>query len=89
MEEKLRVWYLILGTDLYYQEVKTLEEAKLVIDSIARFLNTKIEEGVFEDHCSAAGLQYYDTEEGIWLDWYDENGLDFDDHFEALEEGEE
>ena len=88
MEEKLRVWYLILGTDLYYQEVKTLEEAKLVIDSIARFLNTKIAEGVFEDHCSAAGLQYYDAETDNWLDWYDEEGLDLDEHFEALEEGE-
>ena len=88
MEKKLRVWYKILGTETYYQEVKTPEEAKVVIDSIARFLNTKVEEGVFEDHCSAAGLQYYDTEEGDWLDWHDEEGLDFDEHFEALEEGE-
>lgn len=87
--KKLRVWYLILGTDLYYQEVKTLEEAKLVIDSIASFLNAKVKEGVFSDHSSAAGLEEWDEEEQGWFEWYDENGLDIDEHFEALEEGEE
>ena len=88
MENKLRIWYTILGTETYYQEVKTPEEAKLVIDSIARFLNTKVEEGVFEDHCSAAGLEVYDNDEKDWVEWYDEDGLDLDEHFEALEEGE-
>lgn len=88
MEEKLRVWYSILGTETYYQEVKTPEEAKLVIDSIARFLNTKIEEGVFENHCSVAGLEEWDEENEEWYDWYDEEGFDFDEHFEVLEEGE-
>lgn len=87
-EEKLRVWYGILGTETYYQEVKTPEEAKLVIDSIARFLNAKVEEGVFEDHCSAAGLEVYDNDEQDWVEWYDEDGLDLDEHFEVLEEGE-
>lgn len=87
--KKLRVWYTILGTDPYYQEVKTPEEAKLVIDSIARFLNTKIAEGVFSDHCSTAGLEEWDEEERGWFEWYDENGLCLDEHFETLEEGEE
>ena len=88
MEKKLRVWYKILGTETYYQEVKTPEEAKVVIDSIARFLNTKVEEGVFENHCSAAGREEWDEENEEWCDWYDEEGFDFDEHFEVLEEGE-
>ena len=86
MEKKLRVWYTILGTETYYQEVKTPEEAKLVIDSIARFLNTKIEEGVFPDHCSAAGLEEWSEEMDEWQEWYDDDGLDLDEHFEVEEE---
>ena len=89
MGEKLRVWYIIIGTETYYQEVNTPEEARLVIDSIARFLNTKMKEGVFPDHCSAAGLEVFDTDEKDWVEWYDEEGRDLDEHFEELEEGEE
>lgn len=80
--EKLRVWYTILGTKTYYQEVKTPEEAKLVIDSIACFLNTKVEEDVFPDHCSEAGLEYFDEEEQWWLEWYSDDGQDINEYGE-------
>lgn len=79
---KLRVWYTILGTDTYNQSVSTPEEAKLVIDSIANFVNSKVAEGVFPDHCSSAGLEYFDEEEQDWLEWYDDDGLDLNEHFE-------
>jgi hypothetical protein len=79
--KKLRIYYHILGTETYYQTVSSVEEAKLVIDSIAKFINMKVEEGVFPDHCSIAGLEEYDEEDGEWYDWYDEDGHDFDDHF--------
>lgn len=79
---KLRVWYTILGTDTYNQSVSTPEEAKLVIDSIANFVNNKVAEGVFPDHCSSAGLEYFDEEEQDWLEWYDDDGLDLNEHFE-------
>ena len=77
----LRVYYYILGTEAYYQTVSSAEEAKLVIDSIANFVNTKVEEGVFPDHCSIAGLEEYDEDDDEWYDWYDEDGNDFNDHF--------
>lgn len=80
--KKLRVYYHILGTETYYQSVKTAEEAKLVIDSIAKFVNMKVDEGVFPDHCSTAGLEEYDEDDGEWYDWYDDDGYDFDQHFE-------
>lgn len=80
--KKLRVYYHILGTETYYQSVKTAEEAKLVIDSIANFVNMKVNEGVFPDHCSTAGLEEYDEDDGEWYDWYDDDGYDFDQHFE-------
>lgn len=81
--EKLRVYYNILGTEIYYKEVSSPEEAKTMIDTIADFINFKIAEGVFPDHCSTAGLEVWDEEEQDWLSWYDEDGLDFDEHFET------
>ena len=84
--EKLRVYYQILGTETYYKEVKSPEEAKIVIDAISSFVNAKVDEGVFPDHCSTAGLEVWDEDEQDWLTWYDEDGLDFDEHFEQENE---
>ena len=80
---KMRMYFNILGTKLYYKEVSSPEEAKIRIDAIADFINAKVEEGAFPDHCSTAGLEEYSEEEKEWVDWYDEDGLDFDEHFDA------
>ena len=81
--KKLRVYYNILGAPTYYQEVKSPLEAKLVIDSIADFLNQQVANHVFPDHCSTAGLEEWDADEQEYVTWYDEDGLDLDEHFEA------
>ena len=81
----LRVYYHILGTETYYQIVSSVEEAKLVIDSIAKFINMKVKEGAFPDHCSVAGLEEYDEDDNEWYDWYDEDGHDFKEHFKCEE----
>lgn len=78
---KLRMYFHILGAKPYYKEVSSVEEAKVMIDAIADFVNAKVAEGTFPDHCSAAGLEEYDEEEKDWMTWYDENGLDFNEHF--------
>lgn len=83
---KLRMYYYILGTEPYRKEVSTVEEAKIMIDAISDFINTKVNEGVFPDHCSTAGVEEYDEEEQEWLSWHDENGLDFDDYDRAESE---
>lgn len=83
--EKLRIYYHILGTEVYYKKVSSPEEAKVVIDAITDFINTKVDERIFPDLCSAAGLEYFDDEEQDWFEWYDDNGLDFDEHFEVNE----
>ncbi len=80
--KKLRMYYYILGTKPYYEEVNSAEEAKMKIDAIANFINVKVNEGVFPDHCSTAGLEEYDEEDNEWCTWYDEDGYDFDEHFE-------
>ena len=79
---KLRIYYHILGTEIYYEEVSSVEEAKAKIDSIAKFVNSKVDENVFPDHCSTAGLEEYDEEDNEWYTWYDEDGNDFNEHFD-------
>ena len=76
---KMRMCYYILGTEPYYKEVSSAEEAKNMIDAISDFINAKVDEGVFPDHCSTTDLEEYDEEEEDWVDWHDENGLDFDE----------
>lgn len=83
--KKLRAYYYILGTEPYYKTVSSAEEAKLVIDSISSFVNMKVNEGAFPDHCSVAGLEEYDEDDNEWYDWYDEDGYDFDQHFSNLD----
>lgn len=85
----LRIYFHILGTRPYHQVVSSPEEAKLVIDSIADFVNFQINNGVFPDHCNTAGLEEWDDEEQDWVTWYDEEGLDLDVHFDMLNEGDE
>ena len=82
-----RIYFIILGATPYHKEVSSVEEAKIMIDAIADFVNEKVKEGVFPDHCSVAGLEEYDEEVKDWVTWYDENGLDFNEHFR--EESEE
>ena len=79
--EKLRIYFLILGTKPFYKSVKSPKEAKLIIDAIADFINFKVDEGFICDHCNTAGLEYFDEEENEWLTWYDEDGNDLDEHF--------
>ena len=86
---KLRIYYQVLGAKTFNKEVTSPEEAKAVIDGIADFVNQMIEEGIFPDHCSSAGLEEWDEEEQDWVTWYDEDGYDFDEHLRRYDEEEE
>ena len=80
---KLRLYFTVLGYKTFYKDVKSPEEAKLIIDGIADFVNFHIDDtGYIPDNCNTAGLEYFDEEENEWLTWYDEDGLDFNEHFE-------
>ena len=64
---KMRMCFYIVGTEPYYKEVSSVEEAKIMVDAIADFINVKVDEGVFPDHCSTAGLEEYDENEKEWV----------------------
>jgi hypothetical protein len=62
----------------FYQDVQTLVEGKLLLDTLARYDLFQLEHNVKPDFSNAGGLQYYDEQGGEWLDWYDEDGEDID-----------
>ena len=81
----LRVYFLILGTNPWTKEVSSPEEARSIIDTIANFVNFQVDNHVFPDHCSTAGLEMWDEDSEEWVDWYDDEGFDFEEHFEQME----
>ena len=81
----LRVCFLILGAKPWTKEVSSPEEARSIINTIANFVNFQVDNHVFPDHCSSAGLEMWDEDSEEWVDWYDEEGLDFEEHFEEME----
>lgn len=66
---KIRMCFYILGTKPYYKEVSSVEEAKTMIDAISDFVNAKVDEGVFPDHCSTAGIEEYDEKTNEWVEF--------------------
>lgn len=81
----LRVCFLILGTEPWTKEVSSPEEARSIINTIANFVNFQVDNHVFPDHCSSAGLEMWDEDNEEWVDWCDDDGLDFEEHFEEIE----
>lgn len=83
---KMRICFYIVGTKPYYKEVSSVEMAKNMVDAIADFVNTKVDEGIFPDHCSTCNLEEYDEEENEWVPWCSENGLYFDEYISTESE---
>lgn len=85
---KYRVWWnpQVGGVkNMFYVLVETPEEGWLVWNTLARYDLYQLEENIKPDFCNAGGLEYYDEENESWWDWYDEDGADFDEHFENRE----
>ena len=77
---KLRVGFYIMGVEPYYQDVKTSEEAKIVINSISNFVNFAVDTiDIMPDHCNFADLEEYDEELNEWCTWHNEYGYDINE----------
>lgn len=79
----LRVWHIpqVPGKP-FYVPVATPQEAKKILDVLAKYDQFQFEHNIKPDYCNAAGLEVYeaDTGEGApgWCEWHDENGNDID-----------
>jgi len=81
---KLRVWWIPhVPMKSFYVPVNSVEEARLILDTLAKYDMFEFENNVKPDYCNAGGLSCWDEEEKEWLDWYDEEtGADFNEYCE-------
>ena len=61
----------------FYVPVKTIEEAKLILKTLADYDIFQLKHNIKPDYCNAGGLMVF--EDGEWTDWYDEEGNSIDD----------
>ena len=67
---RYRVWWVPqMPMESFKQEVKTLREAKLLIETLAFYDIFQYENNVKPDYCNAGGLQYFDERAAAWVDW--------------------
>ena len=63
--------------------VNNLEEAALLLDTLANYDQFQYDNNIKPDYCNAGGLMIWDNEDenGIcWIDWYDVlTGEEFDE----------
>ena len=91
-KRKLRVWWIPqVPMNPFYVDVKTLEEADLLLTTLAEYDKFQYENRVKPDYSNAGGLQVWDDnleedEDGEkWTDWCDEDsGMEFDEYREEV-----
>lgn len=72
---KLRVWHnpQVPGP-AFRIAVKSIDEAVLVLNSLAFYDLFQFENNIKGDYCNVQGLEVF--EDGEWFDWYDEESGD-------------
>jgi hypothetical protein len=74
----LRVWWIPqVPMSPFRQEVRTVREAKLLLDTLAAYDIFQFQNRVKPDYCNAGGLEVW--EDGEWCEWADEDGISIDD----------
>ncbi len=74
----LRVWWIPqVPMKAFRVDVKTLDEAKLLLDTLAKYDLFQFENNIKPDYANTGGLEVF--EDGEWLEWCDEDGCGIDD----------
>lgn len=78
----LRVWWIPqVPMQAFRVDVKTVDEAKLLLNTLAQYDIFQFENHVKADYCNAGGLE--ELIDGEWQEWSDENGDQIDDLLRA------
>lgn len=66
----LRVWWIpqVPGTP-FYTVVKDVDDAILLLTTLANYDAFQFEHNIKPDYCNAGGLEEWDSDEGEWFDW--------------------
>lgn len=89
MIKKLRLsHYPQIPCKPFHVEVKSLEEAKLISDTLANYDLFQYDNNIKGDYANATVVEEYCEEEQEWISWSDDDtGIDdIDDYFEHLKE---
>ena len=74
----LRVWWIPqVPMKPFLVAVGNLREAKLLLDTLAKYDAFQFENRIKPDYCNTGGLSVF--EDGEWCDWADEEGNDIDE----------
>lgn len=72
---RLRVWWIPqVPMNPFYQEVRNLDEAKLLLETLAKYDTFQLENNVKPDYCNSGGLESF--EDGEWSEWYNDDRKD-------------
>lgn len=75
---KLRIAYIPqVPMQPFYKRVATVEEAKLVAETLWTFSAFELANNIKLDYSDALDLEIF--EDGEWVSWYDDKGNDFQD----------
>jgi len=79
-EGALKVWWIPqVPMKAFEVPVRSLEEASLILDTLAAYDLFQLDNKVKPDFANVGGLSIY--QDGEWSDWYDEEtGDDFDEY---------
>lgn len=77
-EGALKIWWIPqVPGEAFEVEVGSLEQADLLLTTLARYDAFQFDHNIKPDYCNAGGLLCF--EGGEWSEWWDENGYDFDE----------
>jgi len=85
MEEgQIRVWWCPqMPMDNFYVPVANIEQAALIMDTLADYDLFQYNNNVKPDYSNAGGVEIF--EDGEWMDWHNDEFDDFDEYKESLE----
>lgn len=75
----LRVWWIPqVPMKRFEVGVETLLEARLVLNTLAKYDLFQFENNIKPDYCNVGGLIAFDSRDSQWRDWHDTEGREFD-----------
>jgi hypothetical protein len=76
-EGSLRVWWIPqIPMSPFFVEVEDLKQAKLILNTLAKYDIFQFENRIKPDYANAGGLEVY--RDGDWEEWEDEFGDNID-----------
>lgn len=79
---QMRVWWIpqIPGVS-FHVPVKSIDEAKLLLKTLANYDLFQLKNKIKPDYCNAGGLEV--LEDGEWCEWSNDDGDSIDDVMKA------